>query len=71
MAALRVGQMTLILAPDCPAFSAVSAAAATLGATVLAARPPTLDLGPRDHASPFVMARVRRWLEAPFATGSP
>jgi hypothetical protein len=44
MAALRVGQRVLVLDPACPAFAAVAAAAAGLGATVLAARPPALDL---------------------------
>lgn len=44
MAALRIGQTVLVLSPACPAFNAVSAAAASLGATVLATRPPALDL---------------------------
>jgi hypothetical protein len=66
MAALRVGQGCLVLDPACPAFAAVAAAAATLGAVVLPTRPPALDLaGPGaerllagllrgDSASPLV-----------------
>lgn len=45
MAALRTGQRILVLDPACPAFPAVVAAARTLGAVVLDARPPALDLG--------------------------
>src|SRR5215470_17058828 len=42
MAALRVGQHLLVLDPACPAFAAVTAAGATLGASVLPARPEAL-----------------------------
>lgn len=45
MAALRVGQLRLVLDPACPAFPAVVQAATTLGAAVLPSRPPALDLG--------------------------
>ena len=47
MAALRVGQLVLVLDPACPAYPAVSDASATLGAHVLPRRPPALDLGAR------------------------
>ena len=47
MAALRVGQRIIVLDPGCPAFPAVRSAAATLGAVVLPARPPALDLAAR------------------------
>jgi hypothetical protein len=47
MAALRVGQRLLLLDPACPAFAAVADAGATLGAHVLADRPPALDLAAR------------------------
>jgi hypothetical protein len=47
MAALRVGQLLLVLDPACPAFARVAGAAATLGAHVLAERPPALDLAAR------------------------
>jgi hypothetical protein len=44
MAALRAGCKALVLDPACPGFAAVQAAAATLGAVVLPARPATLEL---------------------------
>jgi hypothetical protein len=44
MAALRIGQRSLILDAACPAFGAVAAAAATLGAHVFGERPAALDL---------------------------
>lgn len=57
MAALRAGQRLLILAPACPAFAAVAGAAASLGATVLPARPPALDLAARG-----ARRHLREWL---------
>ena len=62
MAALRIGQEVLILAPDSPAFPAVRAAGATLGAQVLGVRPVSLDLGPLDLRSAYGLARLARWL---------
>ena len=58
MAALRLGQRTLILDADCPAFAAVAAAASTLGAHVLAERPEALDL-----AEPAANRRLIAWLQ--------
>jgi hypothetical protein len=60
MAALRVGQRLLLLDPACPAFARVADAAATLGAHVLAERPPALDL-----AAPGARRRLAGWLAAP------
>jgi hypothetical protein len=57
MAALRVGQKLLVLARDCPAFPAVVAAAAGLGAVVLERRPASLDL-----AEPGAARRLEAWL---------
>jgi hypothetical protein len=57
MAALRVGQRALVLDPACAAFAAVDSAAASLGAAVLAARPPALDLAEYGAAR-----RLSRWL---------
>ena len=62
MAALRVGQRLLLLDPACPAFLAVADAAATLGAHVLAARPPSLDLAERG-----AQRRLAGWLAVPAA----
>ena len=52
MAAIRLGQTTLVLNPACPAFARI----ATL-ATVLPVRPPALDL-----AEPGAAGRLRAWL---------
>jgi hypothetical protein len=49
MAALRIGQRLLVLDAACPAWARVAAAAATLGATLLARAPPALDLGLFDQ----------------------
>jgi len=57
MAALRVGQRLLLLDPGCPGFARVAAAAAGLGAQVLPARPPALDLA--DRAA---QRRLAGWL---------
>jgi hypothetical protein len=57
MAALRIGQKHLVLAPSCPAFPAVVAAAATLGAVVLPSRPAALDL-----AEPGASRRLHDWV---------
>jgi hypothetical protein len=63
MAALRIGQRRIVLDPG-PAFAAVSAAAATLGAVVLDARPVALDLGERGAER-----RLRAWLQGDKAGG--
>jgi hypothetical protein len=60
MAALRIGQRVLVLHPACPAFAAVAGAAATLGATVLTARPDELDLADSD-----AVRRLEAWLRRP------
>lgn len=57
MAALRIGQRLLVLDPACPAFPAVKKAAAGLGARVLPAPPPALDLN-----NPAERRRLARWL---------
>jgi hypothetical protein len=45
MAALRVGCRALVLAPECPAWARVVAAADGVGAIVLPQRPAVLDMG--------------------------
>jgi hypothetical protein len=57
MAALRAGQRQIVLDPACPAFAAVTAAAARLDALVLATRPPALDL-----AEPGAAHRLMGWV---------
>jgi hypothetical protein len=64
MAALRAGQRLIVLAPSCPAYAAVAAAGAANGATVLPARPASLDMAARD-----AQRRLRAWLTA--MTGAP
>jgi len=64
MAALRIGQRHLILAPSSPAFPAVTAAAATEGALVLAEPPPALDLAERS-----ALRRLVPWLRGDIAPG--
>jgi hypothetical protein len=63
MAALRIGQRRIVLDAG-PAFAAVSAAAATLGATVFAARPEALDLAERGAER-----RLLTWLQGDKGTG--
>ena len=63
MAALRVGQRRIILDRG-PAFAAVSTAAATLGAVVLAERPAALDLAERGAER-----RLLAWLQGDKAGG--
>jgi hypothetical protein len=57
LAALRLGQCVLVLAEDAPGRPAVAAIAAASGATVLAGRPPALDLARRGAAR-----RLGDWL---------
>jgi hypothetical protein len=57
MAALRVGQRGVILAPETPALPAVRAASLVLGATLLTERPAALDL-----AQPSAARTLPGWL---------
>ena len=58
MEALRAGCRLLVLDPAVPAWSLVAARAAVAGATLLAERPPALDLAHRGAAR-----RLRSWLD--------
>jgi hypothetical protein len=58
-AALRIGQKAIVLLPEAPGFASVAAIAAGLGAEVLTARPPALDLG-----QPRAERELRAWLRA-------
>lgn len=58
MEALRVGCRSLVLDPAVPAWALVASRAAGVGATLLAQRPPALDL-----AKPGPPWRVQAWLE--------
>lgn len=57
LAALRLGQRSLILDPATPAFAAVAATAASLGAHLRTIPPPALDL-----AEPNADRRLIDWL---------
>lgn len=58
--ALRHGLRRLVLLPGAPARDDVAARAATLGAALLDARPPALDL-----AQPGATRRLEAWLARP------
>jgi hypothetical protein len=64
LAALRAGARLLVLDPSAPAFPGVVAAAAEIGAEVLAARPPALDLRRLDLRRPGGRATLAAWLAA-------
>lgn len=64
--ALRAGCRLLVLDGGLPAFPAVAAAAAEIGARLLPARPPALDLRRLDLRREAGRARLAAWLaEAP------
>lgn len=56
--ALRLGLRGVILDPAAPAFARLAAIAGECGATLLAQRPPALDL-----AAPIVPATLAAWLD--------
>lgn len=64
LAALRAGCRILVLDGACPAFAMVESAAAEVGARLLPARPPALDLRELDLARPAGQARIAHWLSA-------
>jgi hypothetical protein len=63
LVALRAGCRALVLDGACPAFAQVEAAAAELGAVLLPARPPALDLAGLDLRRPGGALLLRRWLD--------
>lgn len=73
LAALRAGAPLLVLDPAVPAFAAVAAAAAEVGAAVWAERPAALDLGTLDvrEGSGRGLHRLAEWLTAGAVTGRP
>jgi hypothetical protein len=58
MEALRAGCRLLVLDPAVPAWSLVAARASTIGAELLAERPPALDL-----AKPGALRQLPAWLK--------
>jgi hypothetical protein len=72
--ALRAGAAVLVLDPAVPAFAAVAAAAASVGAVVWAERPTALDLGRLDlRSAPSGRGsrRLAEWLTGGAVTGKP
>ncbi|WP_206035544.1 hypothetical protein [Roseomonas sp. HF4] len=67
LAALRAGATIVVLDGACPAFPALTAAAAEAGARLLPGRPRALDLGRLDLRRRADLARLAAWLatEAP------
>jgi len=59
LAAVRIGLLHLILAPDAPGRARVAAIVAGLGGALLAERPPALDL-----AEPGSHRRLHEWVRA-------
>src|SRR5689334_22093692 len=59
LAALRAGQRQIVLSPKVTSYGAVRAAAETLGAEILPARPPALDL-----REPAAAKRLLSWLNS-------
>jgi len=67
----RAGARLLVLDPAAPAFPAVAAAAAEVGAAVWPERPSALDLGRLDlrHADGRGRLRLAEWLTGDAVTG--
>ena len=65
LAALRHGCPAVVLAPCVPGFAALADIAAGIGATLLPARPPALDLARLRLDTPAGRAHLRRHLGLP------
>jgi hypothetical protein len=67
LAALKAGFATVVLTPGAPAFSGIARIAAGMGARLLEARPPSLDLARVDLRRPQGRRHLARWLGLPGA----
>jgi hypothetical protein len=65
LAAFRAGVPQVVLDPACPAFPGLAELAKGLGAHLLAAPPPALDLGRVDLRKPAGIRHLSRWLDLP------
>lgn len=65
LAALRAGFSTVILSPETAAFERLRPIAQAMGARLLAAPPPALDLGRIDLRKPQGRRHLARWLGLP------
>ncbi|MBU8544931.1 MULTISPECIES: hypothetical protein [Roseomonadaceae] len=62
LAALRAGCRRLVLDNACPGYHMVEGAAAEIGAILLPARPPALDLAGLDLRRADAFAKLNAWL---------
>lgn len=65
LAALKAGFATVVLSPEVPAFPAIGRIAAELGATLLDAAPPALDLARVELKKLQGRQHLARWLGLP------
>ena len=65
LAALRAGVPRVVLAPAVPAFAALADLATGMGARLLPAAPPALDLARVDFGKPQGRMHLARWLDLP------
>lgn len=70
LAALKAGFAAVVLSPDVPAFPGIGRIAAAMGATLLQAPPPALDLARVDLGKPQGLRYLALWLGLP-APGDP
>jgi hypothetical protein len=71
LAALRAGCRILVLDGALPGFATLAGAAAEVGALLLPARPPALDLRELDLRRPAARAKLADWLAQPHDTAAP
>jgi hypothetical protein len=65
LAALKAGFRKVILSPETPAYPGIAGIAAAVGAKLLPAPPPALDLGRVDLKKPQGRRHLARWLGLP------
>lgn len=71
LAALKAGFATVVLSPEVPAFPGIARIAAEMGARLLAAPPPALDLARVNLKKPQGRRHLALWLGLPDATDVP
>lgn len=65
LAALKAGFATVVLSPEVPAFPGIGRIAAAMGARLLEAPPPALDLARVNLKKPQGRRHLARWLGLP------
>jgi hypothetical protein len=71
LAALKAGFATVVLSREAPAFPGIGRIAAKMGATLLEAPPPALDLARVNLKKPQGRRHLARWLGLPGAEELP